>query len=350
MNKLNKRILIKLLFIPIFAFIILLIYSVSLYFINLNKLSPQVIFKIDSYQVQLMKEELLAEHEANKTIRLLFVGDVMLADFVGVSIVEEKRNPFQFMRDVFPKYDLVIANLECNISAPETGSKQPKAYAFKAPLESLRRLEYSGVDIVSLANNHTMDYGADALLEQIDLLDGINMKHFGAGKNIEEAFTPKYVEIKGYTFAFLGFNDIENIYGDATNSSPGFAFIERGREDLVINSIKEARNNSDFVIVYPHWGIERSFTVNSTQKYWAKLFIDNGADLVIGAHPHVIQSMEEYKGKMIHYSLGNFVFSGMDSPANVGEILEVVIYEGEITEFNTQKVQMTYHGFPQIID
>ena len=247
---------------------------------------------------------------------------------------------------VFSKYDYVLLNLETNISKPDTGTPAvAKSYTFNAPLEALDQLQNAGVDFVSLANNHTMDYGPKALLEQMQLLDEKEIVHFGAGANKSRAFSPVYQQLEDTKVAFLGFNDAENKWTDAGGNSPGSAYLRRGAEDLVKNAVKVAKQNSDIVIVYAHWGIEGTYEANSDQKYWGRLIVDAGADLVVGAHPHIIHPYEVYKDVYIHYSLGNFIGGGTaEGPRSEGHLLEVYLEDGEIIIQRYRDIKINFQG------
>lgn len=282
--------------------------------------------------------------------KVLFGGDVMLADLMGRNIENVGMDPFQFMRTtIFPQQDLIVINLECSLSDPKVGKPANKAYRLRAPLSALKFLQ--GIT-VSMANNHVMDFGASALNDNLARLDAAEINYFGAGRNLAEAFKPKVIEVKGTKIALLGFNDVENIYTDATNSSAGAAFMHKSKQHLVVDAIKSASAISDLVVVFPHWGIEHSTKSSSDQRFWGRLFVDAGADLVVGAGPHVVQEVETYAGKQIYYSLGNFVFTGQYNLPNAirGNLLQLTVVEGKITNQELLPVKLTYNGPPELVN
>ena len=173
----------------------------------------------------------------------------------------------------------------------------------------IRRLKELHIDVVSLANNHFFDLGPDGAQHTIDLLDREGILHCGAGRNLEEAGKPVVLEIQGKKVAFLGFcdTDYNHVYWCtyATGDSPG---VNPMRGDYVISEIKEYSSQYDFVIVLAHWGSENTFFPCVSIIDMAKKMIDAGASLVLGSHPHCVQSVIEYKGKVIALSLGNFLF------------------------------------------
>jgi len=280
-------------------------------------------------------------------VSLLMIGDVMLARNIG-TMIENGSDPFVNVKQFFSTQDLVIANLETNISTPGISSvAKNKLYTFNAPLKSLQTIKNSGIGIVSLANNHTMDYGSTGLLDMINHLNQNSIPYFGAGSNNTESFSPHYLTVKGVRIGFVGVNDIENYYTVSGNTSPGSAFLNSG---LIKTEIQTAKSNSDLVIVFPHWGNEYNLNYNGRQQQYAHEFIDEGADIVVGSHPHVIEPSEIYKGKYIYYSMGNFIFDGMYGIPNAskGEMVEINISNKKITNTHSIPVNLSAYGIPSI--
>lgn len=203
--------------------------------------------------------------------------------------------------------DIMMLNNEFAYST--RGTKTPdKSYTFRADPSRVNILKEMGVDIVSLANNHALDYGLDALMDTFTTLDDAGIDYVGAGKNLDRAKAPIYYEIGDKKIAYLASSRV--IFAMdwyATDDRPGMV----GTYDPagLIESIEEASANSDYVVVYVHWGVERNHYPEKYQKSFAKAYIDAGADIVIGCHPHVMQGIEIYKGKPIAYSLGNYWFN-----------------------------------------
>ncbi|MCR5031659.1 MAG: CapA family protein [Lachnospiraceae bacterium] len=210
----------------------------------------------------------------------------------------------RLMRDV----DLMWINNEFTYSdrgTPLAG----KAYTFRADPENVRLLKEMGVDIVGLANNHVYDYGKEALLDTLDTLKEAGIPCGGAGRNLEEASAPVYLEADGQIVAFVHASRAEKIKmtPQATDTEPG---ILRCYDDtLFLEKIREARQKADVVIALVHWGTEYSTTLEEAQIRTGHACIDAGADAVIGAHSHCLQGMEYYRGKPIVYSLGNYWFN-----------------------------------------
>lgn len=283
-----------------------------------------------------------------RDIKLLFTGDNMLALSIGDRI-KSGENIYANIRNELLQYDFIIINLETNISQEGVGKpNRQKNWRFNAPIETLDLLNQNSINVVNLANNHTMDYQEEGLTNQIDLLDSYGIKHFGAGKNEIEAFSPLLIELLGTKISLLGFNDVETLYSNAAESEAGTAYFDKTKNQ---QQIKTAKENSDIVIVSGHSGTEGNSKSNSRQQEYYKFFIDSGADLIIGHHPHVTQEVADYNGKMIYYSLGNFVFeTGERALYKKAIAVEVIIDSNskEIKQINTINVQLE-NGIPKFI-
>ena len=208
----------------------------------------------------------------------------------------EKNGPAYFLKNVksiFESDDLTIANLEGTFTDLKT--RADKTYAFKGPAEFVKILTSSSIEAVTLANNHSRDYGMQSLTDTRNTLDSAGVIHFGYD-------VTKVVEVKGIKVGLVGIYEL--IY-------------HTGRAQQVKDNIAKVKSEgADIVIVIFHWGIERDAAPNSHQTMLGRLAIDEGADLVCGHHPHVLQGIETYKGKNIVYSLGNFCFGGNSNPSD----------------------------------
>jgi poly-gamma-glutamate capsule biosynthesis protein CapA/YwtB (metallophosphatase superfamily) len=290
-------------------------------------------------------QQTISSVESNVPITIAVAGDAMFEAELTPKI-NAGFNPFKYIKSAWLTYDLRIINMETTMGTKSKHRPAPKAFQFIAPPKTVAALQKGKVDLVSLANNHAMDYGSSALLEQMSLLKKGNIGYFGAGKNLDAAYVPKIVTIRGTKVAFIGLNAIENLYTNATNSTAGTAPFDEAR---VRTAIQTARKKAHAVIVYPHWGIEHQPTPTSMQTYWGRRLIDLGADLVVGAHPHVVQQTETYKGKKIFYSLGNFIFVGMwDRPlAMQGQYLVITLKNRKISKTKLVSYKLTNEGIPK---
>jgi poly-gamma-glutamate capsule biosynthesis protein CapA/YwtB (metallophosphatase superfamily) len=282
-----------------------------------------------------------ADGEPADEVRLVFAGDIMLADGPGKAMARGV-DPFAEFAAVLADADAAIGNLECVIAT--TGTPDKKPWTFRANPEVLPVLARH-FDIVSLANNHTGDFGHAAFLEQLDLLDKHKLAFFGGGRNCAEARTPHLLDIRGTKIALLAYNDYQPRRFEAGPSWPGVAWSV---DDQVVADVKAARtiHHADLVIPFMHWGSEHD-PATDRQKQLARLLIDAGADLVVGGHPHVTQETEYYKDKLIVYSLGNFVFDGFEQgPARTGWLLRLRLNKQGLIEWNAVVAHMDAEGIP----
>ena len=243
-------------------------------------------------------------------VRLLFAGDVYLSDHVleaydaagGIDGVLSQGYQAEIQAA-----DFFMTNEEFPFSTRGTPAPD-KQFTFRVNPEKVKLMQEMGIDLVTLANNHALDYGRDAMLDTIDTLDHAGIRHVGAGKNLAEARKPAIVELNGRTFAFIGATRVypEADWAAGTDSAGMFSAYDGGA--ALAEEVKAAKQQADYVIAYVHWGIEREEMPNEVQKSIAHRLVDAGADLVVGAHPHVLQGLEYYQGVPIAYSLGNFVF------------------------------------------
>ncbi|WP_040951660.1 CapA family protein [Gorillibacterium massiliense] len=245
-------------------------------------------------------------------IHLSFMGDVLLAGSVQKLLDQKGYDyPYQDVKSYIQQADFAIADLESPVTL--RGDAQTKEYVYRANPAALPSFKKAGFDLVTLANNHTIDYGEQGLLDTFDHLKANGIPYVGAGQDADEAYKPVILKAKGISIAFLGFSRIvPNGSWKAGPNHPGVA--ETYDYNKPVEAIKKAKAQADLVVVLPHWGIERQDTPEPYQKELARRYIDAGADLVVGDHPHVVQGFEQYKGKWIAYSLGNFIFTTNDKP------------------------------------
>lgn len=206
--------------------------------------------------------------------------------------------------------DIMTLNNEFPYS--DRGTPTPeKQFTFRAKPSSVSYLEAMGVDLVSLANNHAYDYGEEAFLDTMDTLREAGITYMGAGRNLQEARRPVYYIINNLKIAFVAATQIERLDNPdtrgATDDAPGVFRCWNG--DNLLETVREAEANSDFVIVFLHWGTENTETIDWAQEKQAPEVVAAGADLVIGAHPHCLQQISMVNGVPVVYSLGNFWFN-----------------------------------------
>ena len=280
-------------------------------------------------------------------IKILMVGDIVATPPLDQEIIKENKNPLIYVTKEFKKYNLVIGNLESTIDGKSYGAQQIKPYSMSSPYHFIDKLYESGIGAVSLANNHDKDYGPGGIMNTIYNVNQNGIYTFGAGSDDASAFKPTIININGTKIGLLGFDSAEYLLN---KSSPNIAGTGWFGTNLVKNAIQDARSNSDIVIVWPHWGVEHTPNPDDFQTQWGKIFIDDGADLVVGGHPHVKQPNIVYKGKNIFYSIGDFLITGMgfDPNALKGYALEVSIQDKKISGYKLREVSLDDYGKPTI--
>jgi poly-gamma-glutamate synthesis protein (capsule biosynthesis protein) len=274
-------------------------------------------------------------------VSIAFVGDVMLDGGPG-HIVTNGGDPFAGVADLLRESDLTIANLECAIV--KEGHAVDKPYTFRGPKRALPLLK-KYFSAVSLANNHTGDWGKKGFATGLELLREAKLPWFGAGDNVRAAQEPLVLVAKGRRVALLGFNDYPPRSFAAGVSTPGTAWLV---EKDVIRAIKQARKQAELIILYLHWGEELEDNPTEEQRALARRLIDAGADAIIGSHPHVTQTIEWYKDHPIVYSLGNFVFDYFpyDPPVWKGWMVKLTFGKTERPQLEKVDVELDPAGVP----
>lgn len=264
------------------------------------------------------------------TVRLAFVGDVLLgASLAAMAGRSGGDYPWQYVAPLLQEADLAIGNLE---TAVTTGGKAEsnKQFTFRSHPSTLVGAARAGVDILSLANNHSRDYGAEALLESIRHLREASIHPVGAGADLEEAIRPVMVEKHGLRLAFLAFSRvIPETHWVAWEGNPGVA---PGWDPKVVSqAVEKAGEEADLVVVLIHWGEERADEPRPTDVDLARLLRKSGADLIIGHHPHVLQGIDYADGQLTAYSLGNFIFTTPRPLTDQTGILQVTLTRSGVT-------------------
>jgi hypothetical protein len=250
----------------------------------------------------------------NRPIILAFAGDVNLDENCQPAAQYDKHHGHitacfsKSLLSQMKSADVMMLNNEFSYSLRGTKASN-KSFTFRAKPSRAEILKKMNVDLVSLANNHTLDYGQDALLDTFDALENTGIDYVGAGRNLKRAKAAIYKTVNGKKIAYLAASRVvfsTDWYASANR--PGM--LGTYDSSMLVQSIKEARKKSDYVIVFVHWGVERKASPEEYQRNLAKEYINAGADAVIGSHPHVLQGFEYYHGKPIAYSLGNYWFNG----------------------------------------
>ena len=306
-------------------------------------MEPQVTHKPNYTKVPIKTQE------PDGAITLVFAGDILLSQSMtntysknngeGIINVLSKK-----LVDEFVKADVAMVNQEFPFS--KRGSKMPnKQYTFRTDPKYVSVFTDMGIDVVSLANNHTLDYGRDAFSDTLTVLDNAGIEYIGGGENYDRSKQAFTTEVEEKKVTFLAASRVLPV-GDWYAKDNKSGLFQTYDPKALCEEIKKAEEFSDFTVVYVHWGKEHHSMPENYQRNMAKQYIDAGADAVIGCHTHCLQGMEFYKGKPIVYSLGNFMFG---SSIKSTMLYKIVINGEDVTVNITPCKSMSYKTYP-IID
>ena len=292
-----------------------------------------------------------ASSPEKEIVNIILVGDIMLDR--GVEYMIEKQGkgdlkfPFLKIAEYFKKADIVFGNLEGIIS--DKGTKIGSIYSFRVNPKAMEELALTGFNVLSLANNHALDYGKEALEDCFIRLKDSGISYVGAGLNEKEAFSLVVKEVNNTKIGFLAYTDLGPEIWKAKEDS-GIAWIKESDLEKIEKDIQEAKNKVDVLIVSLHSGEEYTQKLTQFQIEFPKMAIEAGADLIVGHHPHVVQPNEKYQQGYIFYSLGNFIFDQSFSKETMGGLLlEVHIKDKKIKEIIQKEVKINNY-FQATID
>jgi hypothetical protein len=261
---------------------------------------------------------------------LMLAGDSLLTRQIADGV-----NPFDRQKPSLRSADLAVINVETAISNAK--DKEPKAYNFKSPARFAQLMNEAGVDVGSLANNHSMDFGDQGMVDTVDALTESGVTPVGAGINRAQALKPSVHSVKGVKVAVIGASQvIPHPSWTATDSSIGVATVGKNLADAdtkaLIATIQKAKESADVVIVFLHWGIERQVCPTELQRNTAKVLHQAGAAVVVGAHPHVLQPVVRTGKEVTAYSLGNFIWDPRSGITGDTGILELRFVGATVSE------------------
>jgi len=272
---------------------------------------------------------------------LAFVGDINFTGFVGEKIAEHGYKwPFYYVREELRSADYTVGNLESPAGVGGAKFCDKKVY-FKANPDTLDALLDAGFDMVSLANNHALDYGPDILRQTMEGLDRRGIKYIGLRNDSKSPYVPTIVHVKGLKLAFLGYcNACMTEFGP----TPDHMGVNAGMSQTIKAQVRRLRREQkpDFIIALVHWGKEYH-GVDANQRYTQKAFLDAGVDVIIGSHPHVLQLIEQDKHRfgnpLTAFSLGNFLFPMRWQISLSSVILHVSL---TVDKFNEKHIKYEY--------
>lgn len=248
--------------------------------------------------------------------------------------------PYAQVRQYFNGSQIVFGNLEGPLTDRGT-PEQDKKFVFHSPPNKVSTaLKNAGFNVVTLANNHSLDYGAEGLAQTIEALDAVGVRHVGAGANLMAARRPALFQINGQRVAILGYSVTlpDNFYAEENRAGTAFGYEEQVRDDVIA-----ARKQADIVLVAFHWGQEGKTELRDYQIRLGHLAIDSGASAVIGHHPHILQGIEHYKDGLILYSMGNFTFGSYSTHSTGSAIAQLHFRNGHLQQL--QMIPINVNNF-----
>jgi len=287
------------------------------------------------------------QQERRGTLIIHAAGDTNLdPNYIGTFRSQGYGYAWTGLDGLFEQDDLTILNLECAVS--NKGTAVSKEFNFRGDPEALPYMREAGVEVVSLANNHSYDFGPEALVDTVKNIRKAGIIPIGAGSDDEEAEAPAYFDIKGWKIAVVPWDFVVDPYPTAVAAAghPGTAF---GHDfNGVLKAVKQAHREADLVVVQTHWGVELETQPNSAEVVLGHRLIDAGADIVFGGHSHRMQPLEMYEGKPIFWSLGNFVWPNFSSAGAQSGVAEVTVKPNGMIKAKLLDAYITAPGHPVV--
>lgn len=255
-----------------------------------------------------------------RPVRIVAAGDVHGEGSVR-AVLAAGENPLAGVTGALAAADLAVVNLETAVGEP--GVPQPKEFVFLADVALLRALRTSGVDVVSLANNHAADHGPESLVRTVAHVRAAGLQPVGAGAHAAEAYRPVYFSAGGRIVGFVGLSRVVPHGFAATDTRPGVASLYDEPRSLA--AVREAAAVADVVVVLVHWGAEKAACPDAHARRLSRALHEAGADIVAGHHPHVLQGITSTPTSVTAFSLGNFVWYRSKPPMDATGILDVTV-------------------------
>ncbi len=247
---------------------------------------------------------------------------------------------------LFRRDDLTVVNLECAVS--DLGSPVAKEFTFRGDPDALAPMRAAGVDVANLGNNHSYDFGPEALLDTVRNVEDARIEAVGAGATQDRALEPAMFDLSGWRVAVLGLDQVVDPFPEAvaTASKPGTA---AGHDpELMIDAIRAAAQRADLVVVMIHWGVELDTEPRAEQVDLGHRMIDAGADVIFGGHAHRLQPMETYRGRPIFHSLGNFVWPNLSVEGSETAVARVRVSPAGVVRGRLLPATITAPGHPEL--
>ena len=265
-------------------------------------------------------------------VTLSFGGDVHFEGPLASLAKAQPDRMFGGVKAPLLGADISTINIETAIAV--NGSKVAKAFNFKAHPDVLKSLVDQGIDVLGMANNHSLDFGQSGFAETLQAVQRFGSPTIGMGSTATEAFAPRIVERQGAKIAFVGASDVidANLVSTwaATDQRPGIAYAKN--RSAIVAAVRSARTQANTVVVFLHWGTEKQTCPNDSQRELVKLLSDAGADVIVGSHAHRVMGAGYYGSTYVAYGLGNFMFKGPAGEGNVSGVLTMSVQGRSVTQ------------------
>jgi poly-gamma-glutamate synthesis protein (capsule biosynthesis protein) len=285
-----------------------------------------------------------------EAVTFAFGGDVHFEGSIRADLDADPTGMFGPIAPELSAADVAMVNLETAIT--ERGSPVPKSYNFRAPSRAFDALHTAGVDVVTMANNHGVDYGPQGLQDTLAAKAAAPLGVVGIGANASEAYRPWTAVVRGQRIAVIGASDVidDALIGSwtATDTQGGIASAKDANEARLLDALRAARSTADTLVVYLHWGVEGSSCPTPRQEQLAQAVVGAGADIVVGSHTHRVETAGRLGPALVDYGLGNFVFYNESGPSGVTGVLDVTATGRDIDGY-TWKPARIQGGIPHLL-
>jgi poly-gamma-glutamate capsule biosynthesis protein CapA/YwtB (metallophosphatase superfamily) len=283
---------------------------------------------------------------SGKPVTFAFGGDVHFESPIRERLASSPSSVLAPMAPLLTDADIAMVNLETAVT--ERGAPQSKAFTFRAPASSFSALRAGSVDVVSVANNHGLDFGPTGLRDTLAAARQAGVSVVGAGRDDEQAYAPHRVTVRGQHIAIIGATQVlDDHLISAWTAGPGRMGLASAKDEpRLLRAVREARSTSDTVVVFLHWGAELSSCPTSSQRSLARKLARAGADVVVGSHAHVLLGAGTLKGALVAYGLGNFVFYAWRESTTQSGVLEVTVTGRRIDSYRWRPARIS-DGIPR---
>ena len=284
-----------------------------------------------------------------QAVTFAFGGDVHFEGSIRTKLLADPNTVLAPIAPVLSSADIAMVNLESAIT--EQNTPVPKEFNFKAPATALDAIRAAGIDVVTEANNHTIDYGPQGLADTLAARAAKQFPVVGIGANATEAYAPYRVDVKGQRIAIFGATDVmgeEYVKAwTATDTQAGVASTKYDAEARMIAAIQAVRPEVDTIVVDLHWGVERVGCATDRQKQLARALVDAGADIIVGSHAHVLEGAGRLGTAFVDYGLGNFVFYNGSGEYGRTGVLMVTATGRDVDTYQWQPARIRNGGIPE---